>query len=208
MPTLSDDFRNKARTVIADATDAERMSPDAFAVYTSIHGVEPFGPLYNEVYILANPKRPIRQGMDPEEFREWCDQQDRMHRKRAQALWAELLPYLEKYADECRAAAREGRVRGWSRESGGPVRILPRGDELPELPEHPRTASRTAVHVEELRGGLFGVITPYSVEGFVVAARKLGGDWDKKRRYWRFTDRAWLHVKTLLEEHYDSDAGM
>ena len=59
MPTLNDEFRNKAHAVIADAADAKYMSPDAFAYYTSIYGVEPYGPLYNQVYILANPRRPV-----------------------------------------------------------------------------------------------------------------------------------------------------
>lgn len=162
------------------------------------------------MYILANPRQDVPssygQGMDPEEFEAWCDQQERSRRERAQALWAQLLPYLEEYAEECRTIAREGRFRGWSRESGGPVRILIPGD---ELPEHPRTASRTSVYVEELRGGLFGVITPYlAADDFPAAARRLGGDWDKERRYWRFTDPAWFHVKTLLEEYYGTTGDM
>ena len=206
MPTLNDEFRNKAHAVIADAADAKYMSPDAFAYYTSIYGVEPYGPLYNQVYILANPQRPVPSTgpKDPEEFEAWCDQQDRLHRDRAQALWAQLLPYLEGYAAECRAAAREGRFHGWSKESRGPIRM----DDKPTEPEHPREDSRTSVHVEYLRGGLFGVITPCWIPEFATAARKLGGDWDKPRRYWRFIEPAWFPVKGLLEEHYGTSGDM
>lgn len=85
-------------------------SADDFDYYISSHGIEPYGPLYQETYALANEFHPIVPG-------EGTDQLDKC-RDRAAKLWEKILPELKIYEADCRQA----KFTGWSRESNSPVR--------------------------------------------------------------------------------------
>lgn len=88
-------------------------SADAFDYQIATEGLRPFGELYQETYGLANePDGQVRPGDGDAALAERKD--------RAKRLWEQVLPELEIYAADRRAA----RYTGWSRESGGPIRRL------------------------------------------------------------------------------------
>ncbi|GAA4890801.1 hypothetical protein ACFPM3_20110 [Streptomyces coeruleoprunus] len=113
-----EDVAATAAMVIARAResfgrDEDGGPPDAFDFYVAAHGIERYGKLYNETYVLANePYGPAMAG---------CSDDDLQQRKaRADALWGQLEGEMEQYANNCRQA----RYAGWSREEGGPIRRL------------------------------------------------------------------------------------
>lgn len=105
-----------ASIVIARAREAWTNNPetdggaDAFDHHISRVGLERYGELYNEVYVLANENHRIRPGDDEAALDAQKD--------RADALWEQLLPELQAYVEDCRSAT----YTGWSSESSGPVR--------------------------------------------------------------------------------------
>jgi hypothetical protein len=105
-----------AAQIIARARESWTNNPettggsDAFDYHIGIVGLQPFGELYQEVYAVANEGHEVVVGGGEAQLEE-CKQ-------RAARLWQELLPELEAYAADCRAAE----YTGWSCESGGPVR--------------------------------------------------------------------------------------
>lgn len=113
-----------AATIIARARQAYLNTPqedgggtsaDAFDYLVSIEGIESFGRFYNEAYSIANEgQSKLPATADDAEI----DARATARRERAQALWQQVLPELESYAERCRAA----KYTGWSRESGGTVR--------------------------------------------------------------------------------------
>ncbi len=104
------DTAHAAATIIARAR-AGHGSADMFDFKIATEGVEPFGELYNEAYLLANEGEPMVKEGDGEDVLAG-------RKTRAAELWERVLPELEAYATRC----REARYTGWSRESGGPVR--------------------------------------------------------------------------------------
>ncbi|MFE9845805.1 hypothetical protein [Streptomyces goshikiensis] len=115
------DLKNLARvdgvtertTAIIERAREAYGGVDAFDHYTAIHGVDREGQLHNEASIFANEHLPMVQPGDGTES-------ILRRRERALALWEEILPELKLYEAACRAAE----WRGWSRESGGPVRRI------------------------------------------------------------------------------------
>ncbi|MGW5429964.1 hypothetical protein ACWET9_22540 [Streptomyces sp. NPDC004059] len=105
-----------AAQIIARARESWTNNPettggtDAFDLHIATVGLQPFGELYQEVYALANEGHEVVVGGGEAQLAE-C-------KERAARLWAELLPELEAYAADCRAA----QYTGWARESGGPIR--------------------------------------------------------------------------------------
>ncbi|MET9671242.1 hypothetical protein ABZY19_39010 [Streptomyces sp. NPDC006475] len=109
---------NVADRIVAEARKNWTNNPevdggaDAFDQYISVNGIEAFGPLYEETYRLANVDHPIAAGAG--------EAAPEANRQRAQQLWQEVLPALERYADTCRTA----RYTGWSEASEGAVRRM------------------------------------------------------------------------------------
>lgn len=114
-----------ARKVVNEAR-REHGDADRFDYYIAVNGLEPFGPLYNQVYILANEVPPMpdlsdeRARLSPEEFESLIERRAQERKRRASDLWNSLAPHLERYASECRKA----RFTGWSTMSNGPVRLV------------------------------------------------------------------------------------
>jgi hypothetical protein len=104
-----------AAVIIARARESYRNgevggSTDAFDYKIGIEGIARYGELYQETYALANENHPVKPG-DGQDVLDAC-------KERADALWAQVLPELEAYAANCRAA----RYTGWSPESGRSLR--------------------------------------------------------------------------------------
>jgi hypothetical protein len=95
-----------ARTLITEARIVE--GADEFDFYTAANGIEPFGPLYNQLYILV---RGLLEREDPSVSLEEV-------RARTVEAWPVVLPTLEEYREDCRTA----KFTGWSRMSGGPLK--------------------------------------------------------------------------------------
>jgi len=105
----TDTARTAAR-IIARARDAHGGA-DAFDWQIKVEGIKPFGELYNEAYIIANEHLPqVDTATTDAELAE--------RKARAAALWEQVLPELERYAADCKAA----KFTGWSKESEGPIR--------------------------------------------------------------------------------------
>ena len=105
-----------AAQIIARAREAWSNSPevnggsDAFDFHIATVGVQAFGELYNEAYVLANEGHEVVVGGSNAQLEE--------RKERAARLFQQVLPELESYAADCRAA----QYTGWSRESGGQIR--------------------------------------------------------------------------------------
>lgn len=105
-----------AAQIIARARDAWTNNPetegdaDAFDHHISTVGVQAHGELYNEAYALANePHGHAAPGAGEAALAE--------RKERARALFNDVLPELEAYAADCRAA----QYTGWSSQSNGPI---------------------------------------------------------------------------------------
>lgn len=108
--TKSGDIARTAARIIASARGSYNNA-DAFDYMIKVEGIKPFGELYNECYRIANEHQATVAPGDTQD-----DLDDR--KRRAGELWAQVLPELENYAAECKAA----RFTGWSRMSDGPIR--------------------------------------------------------------------------------------
>jgi hypothetical protein len=124
----------KARKVIADVRDERRTAPphdgaqpfgegpvsgDAFDYWVATDGWHEYGAFYNACYTLANENHQAFPGCG----QEFLDESKRL----ANALWAEVRPYIRAYYEDCRAA----KFTGWSRQNEGPIRRVRKGVQTP-----------------------------------------------------------------------------
>lgn len=101
---------SRAREAWSNSPEHDNATSDGFDYHIAVDGLRPFGELYNETYVIANEGFPqIVEGSGLAEL-------DR-RKERAGQLWLQVLPELESYAADCKAA----KFTGWSM-GNGPVR--------------------------------------------------------------------------------------